>query len=180
LKNLLYCENLVSGPVSNGYSAKVLRRNWPDGQLCQDGRVAYLALARLQHFLNRGWPDEMTERTDAHHSSSSDTATTRQTRWAWKFGIFASGTDHDVNGRNYLAALAVPAVKPERTIFYKSRRSRRTVHKIAGKLKRKGKMPGRFAEGPRSPGFILPASAVSEQENYGGSRTANLCCIQGW
>jgi hypothetical protein len=40
-------------------------------------------------------------------------------------------------------------------------------------------MPGRFAEGPRSPGFILPASAVSEQENYGGSRTANLCCIQG-
>jgi hypothetical protein len=40
-------------------------------------------------------------------------------------------------------------------------------------------MPGRFAEGPRSPGFILPASAVSEQENYSGSRTANLCCIQG-
>ena len=31
-------------------------------------------------------------------------------------------------------------------------------------------MPGRFAEGPRSPGFILPASAVSEQENYGGSK----------
>ena len=27
------------------------------------------------------------------------------------------------------------------------------------------KMPGRFAEGPRHPGFILPASAVSEQEN---------------
>ena len=27
-------------------------------------------------------------------------------------------------------------------------------------------MPGRFAEGPRSPGFVLPASAVSEQENY--------------
>ena len=26
-------------------------------------------------------------------------------------------------------------------------------------------MPGRFAEGPRHPGFILPASAVSEQEN---------------
>jgi hypothetical protein len=26
------------------------------------------------------------------------------------------------------------------------------------------KMPGRFAEGPRHPGFILPASAVSEQE----------------
>jgi hypothetical protein len=56
---------------------------------------------------------------------------------------------------------------------------RRTLHKIVGKLKRKEKMPGRFAEGPRSPGFILPASAVSEQENYGGSRTANLCCIQG-
>jgi hypothetical protein len=32
------------------------------------------------------------------------------------------------------------------------------------------KMPGRFAEGPRSPGFILPASAVSEQENRSGSR----------
>jgi hypothetical protein len=30
------------------------------------------------------------------------------------------------------------------------------------------KVPGRFAEGPRSPGFILPASAVSEQENCGG------------
>ena len=29
----------------------------------------------------------------------------------------------------------------------------------------KRKMPGRFAEGPRHPGFILPASAVSEQEN---------------
>jgi len=29
-------------------------------------------------------------------------------------------------------------------------------------------MPGRFAEGPRHPGFILPASAVSEQENCGG------------
>jgi hypothetical protein len=57
--------------------------------------------------------------------------------------------------------------------------SRRTLHKMVGKLKRKEKMPGRFAEGPRSPGFILPASAVSEQENYGGSRTANLCCIQG-
>src|SRR5260370_9644547 len=32
------------------------------------------------------------------------------------------------------------------------------------------KMPGRFAEGPRSPGFILPASAVSEQENCGGCK----------
>lgn len=31
-------------------------------------------------------------------------------------------------------------------------------------------MPGRFAEGPRHPGFILPASAVSEQEN----RTAKI------
>jgi len=28
------------------------------------------------------------------------------------------------------------------------------------------KMPGRFAEGPRHPGFILPASAVSEQETF--------------
>ena len=27
------------------------------------------------------------------------------------------------------------------------------------------KTPGRFAEGPRHPGFILLASAVSEQEN---------------
>jgi hypothetical protein len=25
--------------------------------------------------------------------------------------------------------------------------------------------PGRFAEGPRSPGFVLPVSAVSEQED---------------
>jgi hypothetical protein len=41
-------------------------------------------------------------------------------------------------------------------------------------------MPGRFAEGPRSPGFILPASAVSEQENYGGSRTANLLLYSGF
>ncbi len=32
-------------------------------------------------------------------------------------------------------------------------------------LESKRKMPGRFAEGPRHPGFILPASAVSEQEN---------------
>jgi hypothetical protein len=25
--------------------------------------------------------------------------------------------------------------------------------------------PGHFAEGPRNPGFVLPASAVSEQED---------------
>jgi hypothetical protein len=36
-------------------------------------------------------------------------------------------------------------------------------------------MPGRFAEGPRHPGFILPASAVSEQENRDGLlQTAKL------
>jgi hypothetical protein len=35
-------------------------------------------------------------------------------------------------------------------------------------LRPKRKMPGRFAEGPRHPGFILPASAVSEQENQSG------------
>jgi len=35
-------------------------------------------------------------------------------------------------------------------------------------------MPGRFAEGPRSPGFILPASAVSEQENCGGCKNHKI------
>jgi len=35
------------------------------------------------------------------------------------------------------------------------------------------KMPGRFAEGPRHPGFILPASAVSEQETQKTCRKAD-------
>jgi len=35
-------------------------------------------------------------------------------------------------------------------------------------------MPGRFAEGPRHPGFILPASAVSEQENLKFFRETEL------
>ena len=38
----------------------------------------------------------------------------------------------------------------------------------------KRKMPGRFAEGPRHPGFILPASAVSEQENLKFFRETEL------
>jgi len=41
-------------------------------------------------------------------------------------------------------------------------------------LSNKEKMPGRFAEGPRSPGFILPASAVSEQENCGGCKNRKI------
>jgi hypothetical protein len=40
-------------------------------------------------------------------------------------------------------------------------------------------MPGRFAEGPRSPGFILPASAVSEQENCGGDANRQTLFAQG-
>jgi hypothetical protein len=32
-------------------------------------------------------------------------------------------------------------------------------------MKGKKLEPGRFAEGPSSPGFVLPASAVSEQED---------------
>ena len=42
------------------------------------------------------------------------------------------------------------------------------------RLKTERKMPGRFAEGPRSPGFILPASAVSEQENCGGYKNRKI------
>ena len=37
-------------------------------------------------------------------------------------------------------------------------------------------MPGRFAEGPRHPGLILPASAVSEQETGGGNVDAAKLC----
>jgi hypothetical protein len=85
--------------------------------LSRDGRVGYFALARLQHFLNCGWPNEMTERRDAHHSSSSDTATTRQTRLAWKFGIFASGTDHDVSDRNYSGGIGGARGEVEPAIF---------------------------------------------------------------
>jgi hypothetical protein len=42
------------------------------------------------------------------------------------------------------------------------------------------KMPGHFAEGPRSPGFVLPASAVSEQENYGGSKKPQSLLCSGF
>jgi hypothetical protein len=41
-------------------------------------------------------------------------------------------------------------------------------------------MPGRFAEGPRHPGLILPASAVSEQKTVAVVwNPPKLCSIQG-
>jgi hypothetical protein len=47
------------------------------------------------HLSLEAWPGEMTERTDAHHSPSIDTATIQQAPLAQEFRIFSPGTDDD-------------------------------------------------------------------------------------
>src|SRR5258707_10420380 len=55
--------------------------------LCVRKIAAHLSLA--------AWPEEMTERTDAHHSGNMDTTPIRRARLAQEFGIFSAGTDDD-------------------------------------------------------------------------------------
>jgi hypothetical protein len=61
------------------------------------------------------------------------------------------------------------------------RRSWRYVNYKCGKAEKgKKKCRGASLRGQGSPGFILPASAVSEQENCGGHvETAKFCAAQG-
>ena len=187
LRNLLYCENVVSCPARPSIQAQ---------QCCAElagrsavvgtGRVACFALARSQHMVSGGCRNEMSERPDAPHSSSGDLTARCGSEHPWRNPVHTlSDGRHDCEGgaiERQLRRRSLPlwlwVLRGSCSRLAPASEGGPSIS-IVGGLKRKEKMPGRFAEGPRSPGFILPASAVSEQENYGGRRTANLCCIQG-
>src|ERR1700739_206465 len=83
------------------------------------------------------WPEEMTERTDAHHSGNMATTPIARTRVAREFGIFFTGTDHDACCGTNPGGNGGACGEVERAIFQSSLRSVQhyrgdTVHSLSG------------------------------------------------